>query len=433
MNEHKLSLTSAILINVNIMLGAGIFLNTDILAKSVGPLSGLTYILIGFIMLPLVISIAKLTQYYPNGGLYAFSKNEINTFTGFLSAWSYFIGKLASGALMTHFSLSLIQNLIPQLASINILLLDAFTITFFVILNTQNMQSGSRIQTLFTGLKLIPLIFAITTCIFLLNTENFIIASKNIINIPRVLPLLVYASMGFEAACLISNKIKNAQKNAPKAILISYAITIGIAALYQTLFYGSLGTTLALAKNYLHVFPNLLTKLLPSSPFFAHKIETILHLALASSALGGSYGIMFSNTWNLYTLAHHGHIYFSHIFTWINKHGIPIACVIAEGILFCGYLFVSRGSQIPLQQLSALGVTFAYTISVYAFLKAEKRRGKKRWIPLLGLANCSILLFTCLKGLMVSGFSSLIIFTLLIIFGSIMFLTKQKQIRTNEF
>jgi len=435
MSEQRvLSLPAAVLININIMLGAGIFLNTVKLSEKAGALSSFAYVIIGLLMLPLVLSIAKLTSMHHDGGFYAFGNNEISPLAGFISAWSYLIGKLASGALMIHFSLSLIQQLIPTLGQINILALDGIAIGIFILLNTRNLKAGSQIQAAFTVLKLIPILFAILAGIFLFQSANMGAVHRIWSGIPSALPLLLYASMGFEAACLLSNKIKNPKKNAPRAILISYGITLTIAAIYQLCFYGSLGTLLTQfashKTSYLYAFPTLLAKLLPNSPAAAIKLKGILHLALASSALGGGYGIMFSNTWNLHTLARNNHLFFKNIFTWFNKHSIPVACVAFEGAIYGIYLIVSGGAQVALQQLSSLGVVLAYTISVLALLIAKIKRPAIRislWIPVLGMINCCVLIIACLAGLIKTGASSFITFSILLLLGALMFFMTAKK------
>ncbi len=436
MSEQRvISLPTAVLININIMLGAGIFLNTIKTAGPAGALSSFSYLLVGFLMLPLVLSIAKLTGMHPDGGFYAFGKNEISPFAGFISAWSYFIGKLASGALMIHFSLALIQHLIPAFGYFHLLTLDFIAIGLFVLLNMLNIKAGSQIQMMFTIFKLIPISFAILTGLYLFQGENITAPHRIWKGIPSILPFLFYATMGFEAACLLCGKIKNPKKNAPKAILISYAIALTIAAIYQFAFYGALGKILSGLANkdasYLYAFPALLQKLLPTSAAFANKLKGILHLALASSALGGAYGIMFSNTWNLNTLARNNHLFFKNIFTWLNRHSIPVACVVVEGLIYATYLFVSGGTQTALQQLSSLGVVLAYTMSVLSLFIAKIKRPNisvSIWLPLLGLINCSIFIVSCLNGLIKTGFSSLITFSLLLSVGAIMFfITKKKS------
>lgn len=430
--KQTISLTAAVMININIMLGAGVFLNTVKISPA-GALGSLAYLIAGAMMLPLVLTIAKLTSMHPSGGFYAFGKNELHPFAGFISAWSYFIGKLASGALMIHFSLSLIQQLVG-LGGIPILTLDIIAIGAFILLNTLNVKAGSRIQASFTVLKLIPIIFAILTGLYLFQGSNVTAAHRIWSAMPPLLPLLFYATMGFEAACLLCNKIDNAKRNAPRAILISYGITLTIVAIYQLAFYGALGNILTqlvhLDASYLYPFPALLKKLLPTSPTLAIKIKSILHLALASSALGGAYGIMFSNTWNLHTLANNNHLFFKKIFTWLNKHAIPVACVAAEGIIYATYLLVSSGTQVVLQQLSSLGVVLAYTISVIALLTAKIKRpsiSASLWLPIFGLISCSVFIGTSISGLVKAGIPSLVTFSTLLIFGAFMFFITGKN------
>lgn len=385
-------------------------------------------------MFPLVLSIARLTNMHPDGGFYAFGKHEISPFAGFISAWSYFIGKLASGALMIHFSLALVQHLIPFFQQFHLLTLDFVVIGMFVLLNMLNLKAGSRIQTMFTILKLIPITFAIFVGIYLFQGSNLSASHRIWSGIPSILPFLFYATMGFEAACLLCNKMKNPERDAPRAILISYGIALSIAALYQFAFYGAVGAALtklsSLSGSYLAAFPALLKKLLPTSPVLFAKLKGILHLALASSALGGAYGIMFSNTWNLHTLAKNNHLFFKKLFTWLNRYSIPIACVVVEGIIYVTYLFVSGGSQNALQPLSSLGVVLAYTMSVVALLIAKIKRPNIKtplWLPVLGLLNCSIFIIACFAGLVQKGFSSLITFAVLLTFGAIMFFATERK------
>ena len=52
--SQKLSLFSAILININIMLGSGIFINTAVLTQQAGSLGALVYPIVGLLLFPLL-------------------------------------------------------------------------------------------------------------------------------------------------------------------------------------------------------------------------------------------------------------------------------------------------------------------------------------------------------------------------------------------
>lgn len=412
----------AILININIMLGAGIFVNTTKLIQSAGALSCFMYLLVGLLMLPLILSIAELLRLHPAGGFYTFAQREISPFIGFLSSWCYFTSKLASCMLMTHVSMTLLQTFIPSLAALPIFALDVFIICLYVALNMLNIKAGSAIQTMLIGFKTIPIFFAIFGGLFLISPNNLVDYSMLWDGIFCSLPLVIYAVIGFEAACSVSSKIKDAHKNAPKAVLISFGVVILIATLYQSIFYIACGSQLA-HTDYQHAFPTLIHALFGDN-IYVHKLIGLLHVAIASSTLGAGYGIIFSNGWNLYTLAQHGHVAYSSLFTKLNKHMIPFACVIAQGVLCLIYLAVSQGNQVPLQQIGSFGCVIAYSFSILALfyaIKNNKQATISRWIPILGSLSCVLLLSATFLSFFKNGMSSLIVYAILIFIGVMMY------------
>src|SRR5260221_13265642 len=91
---NKLSLFAAIIINVNIMTGAGIFINTAQLAKRAGALGSLGYALVSILLLPLIVSFVKLIELHPTGGFFFFSGLSNYPLVRFLRPLSYFICKI---------------------------------------------------------------------------------------------------------------------------------------------------------------------------------------------------------------------------------------------------------------------------------------------------------------------------------------------------
>lgn len=429
---HKLSLKAAIFINMNIMLGSGIFINTSILAKQAGILGALSYVIIGILMLPLMMSIAQLLKIHPSGGFYTFGAREIHPFAGFLGTWGYITGKLASVVIMIHISVSLIQQIIPLLSTINTLLFDAFVLTLFICLNMFDLRTGNKIQTFFLCFKLVPILFGILSGFYLFSGQTLATAPVCLESIPFTLPFVLFAIAGFEAACSLSSRIQDAHHNAPRAVYISYGLVILLTTLFQFMLYSGLGEQLVNAVDYRFVFPALIGKLLPDAPTIGSNLIALLHLAIASSALGGSYGILFSNNWNIYTLAQHNHLLGSSALTQMNKFQIPWLCVIAEGAIGFLFLIITRGSQIPLQQIGALGSIIAYTMSAIALLCAVSRRNDvaiSRWVPTLALGNCLMLIATSIYNLVCNGASSLVLYGCLLMVGIVMFfITREKSI-----
>lgn len=432
--ENKLSLISAIFININIMIGAGLFINTTNLAQMVGAAGCISYTILALLLYPLIASIATLVTLYPSGGFYSYAK-QMHPLAGFISAWSYFIGKLASATILTHAAMLLLQQIFPIVNLANIYSLDVCVLCIFLGLNLFNLQTGTSIQVLFLSLKLIPIIFVITTGLYLFSPENYHATQFLWPHFIDTLPFVLFAAIGFEATTSLSGKIKDAKKNGPRAILISYGIVVAINIAYQFFFYGSVGEQLQHAGGFLYAFPLLLNKLFGMNMQLNQTLQTIFNIAIASSALGGAYGILFSNSWNLHTLAKNNHITNPLLFLKENRYHIPYWCIAAQGIICLTYLITSKGAQIQLQQIAAFGCTIAYTLSIISLLihTFMHHTNKSALIlPSLGIINCFIFLFSCIHSFMTKGYCSLITFGCFMIIGIYMYYTQQQKSLATE-
>lgn len=419
--KRLLSLRDAILININIMLGSGIFINTAILAKNMGLLSGCMYLFNGILILPLILSMTSLVRMHPRGGFYTFGAQEINSFTGFLSAWSYFIGKLASATLMIHTAFLLIQTIIPSLQCINVLYLDILTLFFFTGLNLLQMKVSVGVQSTTFIIKLIPIIFVILSGLFLINPTQWVLP-VSFFSVINSMPFVLFTALGFEATLSLSNSIENPGVNGPRAILIAFFTVLGLSFLFQTLMYLALGNALATFPNYLFAFPAL-TSLIWGQSSCVSYLSSFFHLAIATSALGGAYGILFSTHWNLYAIAQHNAIWGAHFFTRLNKHAMPFVGVILQAIICILYLIGTQGNQIPLQLTASIGCTIAYTISIIALL--NNQRQPHAWIARLALINCFIFIASTLYSLYVHTATSATFFAIMLIIGILMHIIKK--------
>jgi amino acid transporter len=421
---------SAVIININVMLGAGLFVNTALLAHKAGALGFAGYTISGLLLFPLILCIAELMRLFPHGGFYGYARAAFSPFAGFVSSWSYFTAKLASAALTLHTAVLLLQQLIPFFNNVSALTLDCIILSLFIGLNMHNVKTGSSIQSFFMGAKLIPLLTAIFGGLWLFKGSNFTTPHLIVTGIPSIIPLVLYATIGFEAAVSLSSSIENPEKNGPRVIITSYSIVIILACLYQAIFYGALGSRLIALTDFRDSFATFFEQLLGINAL-GQSMTAIIYLAIASSALGGCYGILFSNHWNLYRLAQHNHILGYTFFKQLNKNQIPWLCVLAEGVLCFSYLIITQGTLVLLQQISGLGTVIAYTLSVLSLMQIKTTRTlvKTRWwLMILGLINCGLLIGSCIRGLLKDSSSTFIAFGTLMALGCTMFvLTKFKS------
>jgi hypothetical protein len=142
---------------------------------------------------------------------------------------------------------------------------------------------------------------------------------------------------------------------------------------------------------------------------------------------------MFSNNWNLYTLAQHKHLFFSRAFATFNKYQVPFFCIIAEGVLGICYLLSTGGHQITLQQLAALGNVIMYSLSIISLVLVLRRTKSTiiwLWVPYLALFNCFLLASACVRNFAISGVVPLIGFLALLGCGVGMFFATKTTTQT---
>lgn len=421
-HHHKLSFWTAVFVNLNVMVGAGIFINTVVVAQTAGFCGFLSYLVTAVLLVPLIICTGALLRFYPDGGFYVYAAKSINPLAGFVSAWAYFIGKLASAALLVHVFSSLIITVVPFLSHINPLILDMSVISLFAWLIMQHLKTGTMLLYTFMVFKIVPILFAIISCCYLYNFWSIPLDTLIWKGIPSAIPIVLFAFTGFEVCCSLSGSLENAQKNGPRVVFLTYGIVVTITILYQLLFFMTAGKELMMQHDYLGVFPTLLRILAPGSLWGQHFVM-LLHTALACASLGGSYGILFSNHWNLYTLAKHNHTFFGSLLTKLNTYSIPTWCIAIEALVTIFYLVFTQSAIVILQQISVLGSVIAYTMSMIGVIRTNKIHGLLRysWLGWLALASCSLFIGVCIRNFYYHGLGAFICFSALLLFGLFMF------------
>jgi hypothetical protein len=135
---------------------------------------------------------------------------------------------------------------------------------------------------------------------------------------------------------------------------------------------------------------------------------------------------MYTNSWNLHTLAFHNHTFGKKALMLLNPHGMPAACIAIEGCIMLAYILITQGNQIPLQQVSALGGTIAYTLSALALLIiCYKKDGAISKLSLMSLLSCALLMSSFIWAVATHGPTLLLMtFLTLLILGSLMFYKK---------
>ncbi len=391
MEKNKISLMTAILININIMIGAGIFIVPTIMARLSGTLSFLGWTAVGVVFLPVVLSVAKITSFFSEeGNFYIYGKTVINKTTGFISSWMYFLGFSAICALqIIGVKELLIINANLTVIEQNPMLFNIIFILFFSVLNFVSLKIISKVQNSLTIFKLLPIIFVIILMVFYFN-PNLQFGFANIANVKLSIPLALFGFWGFEASCNISHLIEGGQKNVYKAILISFFTTVFLYTLFHLGLIYIMGTKNLIAYN----VPGFVQFLGVKSDFLLNLLNAIIPSAIIIALMGSIFGGFLSNSTNLHTMTKENLFPFSNFLKKTNKNDRPIFCVITMAITTLIFMILINNKEILNSMVNfGLLTTFMITFASLSILLIRKKQYKQLITPILAFASSFFVIY----------------------------------------
>ncbi len=407
--QHTIPFWLAVLININIVIGAGFFLVVQKISMANGALAPFAWLLCGLLLLPFVNAIAQLSQRFPRaGGIYVFSKELLGDMWGMVSGWAYYLGTAAANAAVGHALAEALMQFpgIDQLVArknISVLWVDFLVVGLFTLLNLRNVDFLEKAQLLFTSLKALPILAIVIALPLLFSWQNVMSGSFAPLSLLPTLPKVFFAYIGIEACCSVMDKIENAQKNASRLIFISFASIVAIYGLLQLVVLSIHGT--ADVDGFLSL-PGLLF----SNPLVACFANYAIRLGLLASFLAGFYGVFYFNNWNLYTMAKETGIKQVAALTRLNKNNVPWVSVLVQSAIVFFFLACMHSDYII--ALSDIGTGIAFVLTTVAFFC-----WKRSIAALLAITSCCFLLYIFAQDIIAAGLITLIPALLMLVGG----------------
>lgn len=386
--EHteKLSLTSAILMNINLMVGASAFMAPEIMTAYAGPASFYGWLLAGALFLPVVWCVAQMTAYFPGqGSFYSYASKTISREAGFISGWVYFLGYVSIGALQLmsltrilahHFNIPILSSHPALCGSMLVVLLGALSLRPLGVID--------RIQSMATLYKLTPLLIGITSLLFFFSpSKTAAITSLSPATLIPTIPMAIFGFWGFEGVCSISHLIKDSARNARRAIFLGFFSTVLIYALFHLSLLAVMGAE-ALQTQGAVSFVAYMG--LTNSTLIA-LLKAIVTSAIVIAHVNAIFGGIVANSAMLCAMAEEKMVFLSALFsTRMSGTQRPVGTVIAHcaGLVFCITVVASINT---LNAMANIGVLLAFLLTTVAL----RIRSKARLAPFLGALSCAIL------------------------------------------
>lgn len=239
--QHKaLGLVATTALVVGNMIGSGMFLLPATLAPY-GAASVLGWLLSGCGALALAWVFATLASRAARpGGPHAYARARFGDEAGFGVAWCYWISTCCGNAAIAVAFAGSIAALVPSLAAPGRAALLAIAALWLCTgFNLAGVRSAGIVQTLLTGLKLLPLLVVLVLGIAHVDGANLVPFDRSgepLLDVATATAALtLWALLGLESATVPAGHVRDAQRTIPRATLLGTAVAALVTALACTL------------------------------------------------------------------------------------------------------------------------------------------------------------------------------------------------------
>lgn len=400
--QSKIPVFTAVLMNINVMVGVGIYFMPQMMGQVAGAFSFLGWAAAGLILLPVVWTIATAARLFPgSGGFYNYGTSGLNSTAGFIALWAYMLGFLSTAAAQLTFlkNLMAVNGGITCIAAMPFLA-NAALVIIIACLNLFDVRLISKIQGFVTILKLLPMVAVIA--LFAFYWDGSLLAGSNTINFSNIaltVPMAIFGYWGFESCTSTSHLIEGGSKKASFVLLTAFFITTALYSLFHFGVSHIMGIDAIIAQgavgftNFFGIAnPEIVTAL-------GYAIVVLLILALSNAV----YGVSLGNGANMFSLASKNHLFGSNLFCKVNSANRPYFIIFFQAlVVFFLMSFVS--SEQILVALSNFGLITAMLITIFAVLATQARNKSynlNSLVAVIAIGACATLIYFtwCLVGI----------------------------------
>lgn len=376
-SSARIGLWTATALVVGNMIASGIFMLPATLA-GYGGISLVGWLVSGIGAMSLALVFGWLSHLRPaaTGGPYAYTRDGMGDFAGFLVAWGYWISIWGTNAAITIAFVSYLSAFIPALATNPFAAVGTGMAAIWLLtwVNTKGIRQAGSVQLITTILKIVPLLLIIVVGPFFLDFDNFIpfnvSGSSDLKAIAQTTTLTLFAFLGLECATIPSGSILHPEKNIARATVLG---TLFVTLLYFLCTVVVMGV---LSPEELRV----------SNAPFADVAARIwgepARYIMAGGAVIAAFGAL--NGWIVMQgqipMAVANNQLFPSILGKLNQKGVPVFGIIISSILvsilmsmnFSRNLANTYQYMILLSTLATL-VPFSFSVASYGILLAREK------------------------------------------------------------
>ncbi len=389
-NTGKISFSVAVLMSMNIIIGVGIFVGTQIMTARAGTLGFLGCPIAALLLFPIIWVVAQAARIFPGeGGFYHYCKEGLGESAGFLATWGYLLGYLGTaGTLITVIRDALIKEPIGlSWIAAYPMLFNIFVVMALAALNLLSIEVISKVQSGATLLKLTPLFFIVAAIIFYWN-PSLMLKPSDLINVGYTVPVALFAFNGWESCCGIGHLLKGGPAQVSRVIMAAFIIS----AILYTIFHLSLMHIMGVEN-----LGSLGAVAFPSFLGFAPAVTAIIQTAIAYifllSFVNSVYGVSLFNIANMQNLAKQKFLFGSSTLVKTNKNNRPVLIAVLHSVVVLLLITCITSTNVFIA-FTNLGISIAFFMTLLSMLVVHCRRKSYSNILISLLAFSSLGLLT---------------------------------------
>jgi len=376
--KRSIGLWSAVAINVGAIIGGGIFVVTGIVAGYAGSALIVSMIIAGVIAFITALSFAKLTAWQPvEGSVYEYGRQLVSPYAGFLAGWMWMVANTFTGAAV---SLGFAYYLTAAFPSLPTGYVAAALCLGFTALNLVGARESASVNNVLVAIKLAILGFFVVFGVFHVSAGNFVPFVPLSSGVLYGTFFIFFAYGGFARVAVVAEEVKDAKRNVPRAMLLSLGISMVVYVLVGLVAVGLVGSA----------------GLMGGSPLTAAIGATGSSLAVQIISVGGlvaTASVLLTAILGVsrmaYSMARRSDLP-SALARLHSRFLTPYYAILASGVLMAVLvLFVDLNRVVA---ISTFALLFNYSITNVAAFKLKNGHNWQRFVPLLGLATCLLLL-----------------------------------------
>jgi len=397
--KRELTLFDSVSLIVGIIVGAGIYETSPLVAGSVGSTGAVWAVWLcgGLLALAGALCYAELATTYPDeGGDYIYLRRAYGPWAGFLFGWSQLIIVRPADIALMAFVFARYAQRFHALGSQGLRVYATAAIVVLTLINVLGVRQGKWTQNVLTVIKILGLVCVVV--VGFLAPSGPRPGQPSAMTLPGVelaLILVLFTFGGWNEMAYVAAEVKHPKRNIVRALVIGTASVTALYLLINGAFLHALGFAGMAGSEAVAV--DTVSKVLPG---IAARAVAVL---ICVSALGAVNGLTFSGARISYALGR-GHAAFGRFGRWNARLGTPVWALALQGLISVA-IALAAGSfyDTILYTAPVVWLFFLATrISVFVLRRSDPHRPRPYqvsgfpWTTILFCGCCAFMLYSCI-------------------------------------